>query len=169
MEETLQKSEITAVSDSTFHLWRCIIALAKSDGEIEDPEIEYIKSALASLKGLTADQRLTLGEDMVTTGGDVSALLARVTDAQDRAMIFHFGGLLSEADGELEPGEEAILKKLAATGHVPDAQVRKYFSETQAVLQQKKAAAELKALAEATPKVSPLRLFVRYMLNHLGV
>ncbi|MEZ0259909.1 MAG: TerB family tellurite resistance protein [Alphaproteobacteria bacterium] len=163
-----QKSDITAVSDSTFHLWRCIIALAKADGIIEDSEITHINSALASLKGLSAEQRLTLGEDMVMEETDIAPLLARVTDKADRALIFHFGGLLAESDGELEPGEEAILQRLAVAGNLPTAHVKKYFSETRAVLEQKKAAAELKALAEATPKVSPLRLMVRYLLKRLS-
>lgn len=163
-----QKSDITEVSDSTYHMWRCIIALAKADGIIEDSEIEYINSALASLKGLTAQQRAQLGEDMVTDSGDISPLLARVTDKADRSLIFHFGGLLAESDGELEPGEEAILQRLAVAGNLPAGHVKKYFNETRAVLEQKKAAAELKALAEATPKISPLRLMVRYLLKRLN-
>jgi uncharacterized membrane protein YebE (DUF533 family) len=169
MAESVQSSDITAVSDSTFHMWRCIIALAKSDGQIEDPEIAFINNALATLKGLSADQRLTLGEDMVAQNTDLNALLERVTDKEDRAIIFHFGTLLAESDDDLEPGEEAVLTKLAATGNVRPSDVKQYFADTQAILGQKRAAAELKALAEAQPKESKFRLMMRYLINRMGL
>lgn len=165
----VQSNEIVPVTDSTFHMWRCIIALAKADGVIEDPEIAFINSALASLKGLSADQRQTLGEDMVMPGSDFAGLLARVTDKEDRALIFHFGSLLAESDDDLEPGEEAVLTKLAAASNVRPSEVKKYFADTQAALGQKRAAAELRALAESQPRESKFRLMMRYLINRVGL
>lgn len=157
-----------SISDSMFHMLRCIIAVAQADGMIQDGELEYLKRVFADMErdfGLTAEQRMLLGEDMLRTGR-IAEFLPRVTDPADRRQLFYLGGIMAQASGELHPGEEEILKKIGA-GQLGSAEVDRLLSGIKQVLVDK---AFHDALAAGkVPPQGVLRTIIRAVLAKLGV
>ncbi|MBI1216122.1 MAG: hypothetical protein GC185_09930 [Alphaproteobacteria bacterium] len=121
------------VSNSTFYMWRCIIAIAHADGTVQPEEYKYIERIIANMDrvyGLSDEQKQTFEEDFKTPQ-NISDLLPQINDPQVRAQLIYFGGLLAHADGVVTPEEDAILKKLHAdqmAGLDMD-QIRKQVSE----------------------------------------
>lgn len=98
------------VSDSQFNMIRCVLAVAHADGIIQDEERAYINKMISKLQ-LTDDQRDTIEKDFETPQ-DVIALFDKIDDPQYKSQVIHFARLMVWKDGELDPGEEAIMKKL---------------------------------------------------------
>ena len=97
-------------------MWRCVIALAHADGHMHDKEREYLTRIIGNMDrafGMTAAQRETFAADLVTPQ-IMSALLPYINDPACRGQLVYFAGLLAHADGNLDPREDAILKKLRA-------------------------------------------------------
>jgi len=131
-----------ALNDSAFNKWRCIIAIAHADTEVKDSELEYITRAFAGLP-LSAEQTAALGEDLLPPGPDIAAVLPKVTDTEHRKELLFFGGLMAQADGDIDPREEAILRKIGA-GHLTQKQVSAYLDEAKQALENARFRAALK-------------------------
>jgi len=104
------------VSNSTFYMWRCIIAIAHADGTVQPEEKAYIERIIANMDrayGLTDEQKKTFEQDFQTPQ-KISDLLPHINDPAVRSQLIYFGGLLAHADGIVTPQEDAILKKLHA-------------------------------------------------------
>ncbi len=104
------------VSNSTFYMWRCIIAIAHADGLVQDEERTYIRRIIDNmdhLYGLTPEQKATLAADLDSPlSQNIPDLLSHINEPSARADLIYFGGLLARADGVLDPREDDILKKL---------------------------------------------------------
>ena len=104
------------MSESQFQMWRCVIAIAHTDGQLQQAEREYLGKVFASLErvhGLTPAQQKSIADDMAHAK-QVTDILPLVTEPQYRGLLVHFGETLAWADNELSLGEEDILKKLHA-------------------------------------------------------
>lgn len=104
------------ISTSVFYMWRCVIALAHADGHMNEAEREYLTRIIGNMNrafGMTAEQRAAFEADLVTPQ-KMSTLLPYINDPACRGQLVYFAGLLSHADGNLDPREDAILKKLRA-------------------------------------------------------
>lgn len=104
------------ISNSTFYMWRCIIAIAHADGVLQDAERVYIGRVIANMDrvyGLTDEQKKIFAEDF-DTPQNIGDLLPYINDPAVRGQLIYFGGLLAHADGVLSPSEKDILDKLHA-------------------------------------------------------
>jgi uncharacterized membrane protein YebE (DUF533 family) len=131
------------LDDSAFHMWRCVIAVAHADSEVGDAELSYLTRVFAD-HGLSADQRTALGEDLLPPGPDIALLLPKVTQTAHREQLFYFGGLMAQQDGEIDPREEAILRKIGA-GHLTPQQMSAWLDEAKQAIENRKFREALKA------------------------
>lgn len=126
--------------DSTFNLWRCVIAVAQSDGQVSDAELSHLQRIFADLEkayDVTPQQMTVFGEDLIPPGEDIAKLLPQVTEAADRKVLFYFGGLMAQSDGEMAPKEDAILRKIGCAGKLPEEQVNAYLAEAHEYIAEK--------------------------------
>jgi uncharacterized membrane protein YebE (DUF533 family) len=154
------------LSDSAFYMWRCIVALAHADGQVQDEELEYIDKVFAGMEkdsSLTAEQREILGEDLVTPQ-KIADLLKHVTTHGDRHQLIYFAALMAQSNGELDPGEEAIIRQIS-DGELSQAETGQLFKDVRKALDDKHMQEALaKAYAER-PK--GLRAIVRFVVNKI--
>jgi uncharacterized tellurite resistance protein B-like protein len=152
------------LSDSAFHMWRCIVAVAHADGIVQDAELEHLKKIFAGMEHdglLNADQREVLGQDLVSPQS-ISTLLKRVTGQADRVQLAYAAALMAQASGDLDPGEEQIIRKISA-GTLAEAEVNQLLSDVRRALEDK---ATQEALARAkAERPTGLRAIVRFILN----
>ncbi|TAL27996.1 MAG: TerB family tellurite resistance protein [Alphaproteobacteria bacterium] len=102
------------ISDSLFNMWRCVIALAHADGEVQSEERAYIERIIGNLDrvyGLSPEQK-KIFEDELQHAGDLKELLPHVKEPQDRASLVYFADIIVWADGTLSEEEEKLLKQL---------------------------------------------------------
>jgi uncharacterized membrane protein YebE (DUF533 family) len=106
------------VSNSTFYMWRCVIAIAHADGMIQEQERAYIQKIIDNMDrvyGLTAEQKAAFASDLnASRPQNIADLLRNINDPAIRSQLVYFGGLLARADGVVDPREDDILKKLRA-------------------------------------------------------
>jgi uncharacterized membrane protein YebE (DUF533 family) len=116
MAEVKQYKRGEPISTSTFYMWRCVIALAHEDGQVHEAERAYITRIIGNMDrayGMTAEQRAAFAQDLITPQ-KISDLLPYINDPSCRGQLVYFAGLLAYADGNLDPREDVILKKLRA-------------------------------------------------------
>lgn len=154
------------LTESAFYMWRCIIAVAHADGIVQDPELEYLNKVFAGFErdsALSTDQRATLGEDLVEPQ-NISDLLKHVTDHGDRHQLIYFAALMAKENGDLDPGEEDIIRKISA-GEMNEAEVNQLVKDVRKALDDQ----HMKdALAQAyAERPRGLRAIVRMVLNKI--
>ncbi|MEZ0223781.1 MAG: PH domain-containing protein [Alphaproteobacteria bacterium] len=99
---------------STFYMLRCVVAVASADNIIKEQELLFLRALLAHYKRhmvVSTEQVNQLKED-IRVHQPIDALLPYVTERSDREQLILFAGLLSQADGDIQPAEEAILQKI---------------------------------------------------------
>lgn len=161
---------VKTLSGSAFHMWRCIVAVAQADGQVSDAELSCLSRIFADLQkadAVSKDQMAVFGEDLVPPGPDIARLLPQVTDPGDRRLVFYFGGLMAQADGEMDPREDAILKKIGAAGKLSEKQIADYLAEAQEYCAEQSFLASLRA-SEIREK-SGFRAVVNRLLQRLAL
>ncbi|HYD18466.1 MAG TPA: DUF533 domain-containing protein [Patescibacteria group bacterium] len=106
------RQPLAPVGHSQFYMWRCVVALAHADGRVAPAERDYLNGVFSRMN-LTAAQKSTFHDDLANPQ-DLPALLRQINEPEWRGQLIYFGGLLARADGDLDPSEDAILKKLHA-------------------------------------------------------
>lgn len=104
------------IHPSLYAMWRCVICIAHADGIIQPEERVYLEKIFANLDrvyGLTPTQKITLAGDLEIPQ-NLADLLGKVTEAEYRGMLIHFGTILANADGIVTEDEEHILNMLHA-------------------------------------------------------
>lgn len=102
------------ISESLFYMWRCVVALAHADGEVQPEERAYIEKIIGNLDrvyGLTPEQKKTFEGDLAKAH-KLTDLLPHVKEPQDRAALVYFADIVVWADGVLSEDEEKLLKQL---------------------------------------------------------
>ena len=104
------------VSNSTFYMWRVIIAIAHADGIVQAEERAYIERIIANMDrafGLSDEQKNTFQSDLDNPNmQNIGELMSHINEPSVRGQVIYFAGLLVRADGSLDPREDEILKKL---------------------------------------------------------
>lgn len=98
------------IGESQFNMIRCVLAVAHADGEIHEEERAYINKMTSRLD-LSNDQCAIIDEDFETPQ-DVIELFDSIKDPNYKSQVIYFVRLMIWKDGELDPNEEVILKKL---------------------------------------------------------
>lgn len=108
--------QLPELSDSTFHMLRCVVAVAAADKLIRSQELLFLNNLLIHYR-----KRATILPSHVDrlqadlkAQQPIDALLARVTDRTDREKLVLFAGLMAQSDGEVHPAEEELVRKIHA-------------------------------------------------------
>ena len=114
--ENQAKTFLPLITDSTFQMLRCVIVVAHADNIVKESERAFLRTLVAHIQRgltLTAAHMARLEEDL-RVPQDIENLLPGVVDRSDREQLVLFAGLLAQADGEMHPNEEAVLRKIKA-------------------------------------------------------
>lgn len=106
--------EKKALSHSMFTMWRCVVAIAHADGKLVKEELDHFEKLFDNLLhyfDLTQHQRTVFSEDLYKARS-VDELFAEINDPEARDMLTGFAEALAWIDGDLDPAEEKILKRL---------------------------------------------------------
>ena len=98
------------VSESKFHMWRAIFALAHADHVVTQEERKFMNKALHE-QGFSEEQKRVLRDDMETSS-DIMNMFLRIEDQEDRSQFFYFARMLLWCDGDFAAQEQAILTQL---------------------------------------------------------
>ena len=104
------------MSESTFYMLRCVVAVACADNVIKQEELLFLRALLSHFKrhlAVSQGQVEQLKDDL-RNHQPIEALLPHVTDKADREQLILFAGLLAQSDGEVHPAEEELLQKIQA-------------------------------------------------------
>ena len=109
------------LSNSTFFMLRCVVAVACADLVVARQELIFLRVLLSHFKrryDVTPAQVAQLKADLEHSQ-PVDALLPQVTDRGDREQLIIFSAMLAQADGQVHPWEEEVLKKIRLYGAPP--------------------------------------------------
>lgn len=116
------------LSESTFNMLRCVVAVAAADNLIRSQELLFLNNLLVHFRKqaqVTAEHVAQLQADLKRQQ-PIEKLLARVTARPDREQLVLFAGLMAQSDGEVHPAEEELVRqihayctKVAAANHEP--------------------------------------------------
>ncbi len=100
------------ISDSRFHMWRAVFAMAHADGKITREEVEFVDHYLEKIPFSPA-QKKVLKDDLIHPK-KVGEMLTGVADAGDRSDFFQFATMMAWSDGDYDLREQEIVERLAA-------------------------------------------------------
>ena len=104
----------TELTDSQFHIWRTLVALAHVDGQFSPDEWKFLMPQILDLD-LTAEQKEVLYDDMYFRR-DVRTMFVKITEQADRAAFFRLANKLVYIDGDFDETERRILEELQKAG-----------------------------------------------------
>jgi tellurite resistance protein len=107
--------------ESTFYMLRCVVAIARADNIVKQEELLFIRALVSHFKRhtqISPQQMAQLKEDL-KFHQPIEALLPHVTDKGDREQLVLFAGLLAQADGDVHPSEEELLRRIQTWCGVP--------------------------------------------------
>lgn len=102
---------MTSLTDSRFHMWRAIFAMAHADGHISDEERRFMQIYLSRLP-VSPEQKSVLTDD-IQTRHEVSVMFSKVTAEKDIEDFFNFARLLVWCDGNFDEQERQIMALLS--------------------------------------------------------
>ncbi len=108
---------MTTLSDSRFHMWRAVFALAHADGHVTDEEQRFMQIYLARLSA-TPEQKQVLQGD-IEHRHDVAPLFAKISIEKDVEDFFNFARLLVWCDGDFGKQESQIMEALRQRQDTP--------------------------------------------------
>lgn len=100
------------VSDSRFHMWRAVFAMAHLDGKVTPEEIKFAEKFLKHVP-FSEEQVNVLKEDLATPQ-NVNEMLVNVSDKSDEADFFQFAQMMAWCDGNLDETERVLIERLTA-------------------------------------------------------
>ncbi|AGH97595.1 tellurite resistance TerB family protein [Micavibrio aeruginosavorus] len=98
------------MSDSRFHMWRAIFAMAHADSVVTNEERAFMYKILTE-EPLSAIQRAQLERD-ISAPQSIPDMFAKITDPDDRSQFFYFARMLVWTDGDFGAQEQKILLEL---------------------------------------------------------
>lgn len=127
------------LSDSLFHLWRCMISLIMADGLYHQSERKFLDSAIRALEQVyvvTTDHRITFADDL-REPQNIHELLPRVTEPMHRVLLPYFCEYISLLDGTQGQAEKEFVKQVREQLDTPE--LKPLQEEFQQALAKKKA------------------------------
>lgn len=98
------------ITDSRFHMWRTVVALAHADGVVVPEEEAFVENYISALP-FTDEQRAALREDL-RTPQNAYEMFEQISERSDQAEFFQFARMLIWCDGDLDRQEDQIFKHL---------------------------------------------------------
>lgn len=106
--------EKKSLSHSMFTMWRCVVAIAHADGKLVKEELDHFEKLFENLLhyfDLTQHQRNVFAEDLYAAR-NIDELFSEINEPEARDTLAGFAADLAWIDGDLDPAEEKILKRL---------------------------------------------------------
>lgn len=116
----------SGVSDSEFHVWRALFALAYSDGVLTKEEISFSAEILAEVPFSEEQENIIRGD--IVTPRDPVEMFSKVMDEEDQKIFFKYAYQLVWIDGHYDDKERKIMTKLEDM-RMSGARVEKSFME----------------------------------------
>lgn len=98
------------ITQSQFHVWRTLCAIAHADNIFRDEELRFIAGALDSIA--LSDEQTTDLKDDVANAKNYNEMFEGVTNKRDRAEFFKLARGLVWADGEYAAEEKSAMLEL---------------------------------------------------------
>lgn len=99
------------MSDSRFHMWRAVFAMAHVDGNVTQEEVDFARNYLD--RAMFSDaQKEVLSEDLIERQS-VGEMLAFVSDPADQSDFFQFSQMLAWADGDYSAQEKVLVDRVS--------------------------------------------------------
>ncbi len=108
---------MTNLSESRFHMWRAVFALAHADGHVSDEERRFMEIYLSRLP-VTPEQKQTLQDD-ISRAQDVGVMFGKITSEKDSDDFFNFARLLVWCDGDFGQQEKRIMEMMRQRQDTP--------------------------------------------------
>ncbi|MEZ0259815.1 MAG: hypothetical protein ACAH80_02335 [Alphaproteobacteria bacterium] len=115
-------AEKPPLSDSLFHVWRCLISLIMADGLYHQAERKFLDSAIRALEQayvVTMDHRITFADDL-REPQSIHDLLPKVTEPLHRVILPYFCEYISLLDGSQGQAEKDFVKQMREHLDTPD-------------------------------------------------
>lgn len=101
---------VNCISDSKFHVWRCLVALVHADGQVDAKEKDWLSHCLSS-QMLHDEQKNILREDFKSPPA-LESLLPKITEIKDFSHLLHMANILFHIDGEMTEAEKKMMASL---------------------------------------------------------
>ena len=98
------------LSDSQFHMWRALFALAHADHVVTKEEIRFMVEAMEDVP-FSGAQRATLTDDLARPA-NIEDMFLSISEAKDQAEFFKYAHALVHIDGDYAPEEQRVMLKL---------------------------------------------------------
>lgn len=108
---------MTSLTDSRFHMWRAVFALAHADGHVTDQERRFMQIYLSRLQA-SPEQKDILKND-IGQRQDVALMFSKITAEKDVEDFFNFARLLVWCDGDFGAQERQIMEMLRRRQDTP--------------------------------------------------
>lgn len=121
-----------SVSDSRFHMWRAVIALAHADARIAPEERDFIANYFQHVP-FAPEQRAVLERD-IERPQEPAAMFDKIIEPADQGEFFQFARMIVWSDGDYDAQEEAIFELVKGTqmGRVDEESLRRMVADTRA-------------------------------------
>ena len=100
----------STLTDSRFHMWRTVFALAHADGQVTEKERRFMQIYLSRIPA-DSQQKEILQKD-VSQAQDVAVMFSKITAEKDIEDFFNFARLMVWSDGDFGEQENKIMEML---------------------------------------------------------
>lgn len=101
---------LSEITDSRFHMWRAVFAMAHVDGRITPEERGFAQKYLANAPFSKPQKDVLLGD--LDRPQNVGEMLMHVTDMSDQSDFFQFSHMLAWKDGDYSAQEQSLIERL---------------------------------------------------------
>ena len=101
------------LTDSRFHMWRAVFAIAHADNVVTSEEKKYLRGVLAR-EPFSLEQKAILEQDM-ETAQDIAAMFVKIEEQNDRSQFFYHARMVVWSDGDFGEQEQKIMTRLKQT------------------------------------------------------
>lgn len=99
-----------SITESQFHMWRTLFAIAHADGVVTNEEIRFMVEAMEDVP-FSAEQKKTLNDD-IKIAQNPEEMFGRIADVRDQARFFQYARDIVHVDGDYGKAEQELLLKL---------------------------------------------------------
>ncbi len=98
------------VTDSQFHIWRALFAVAHADKVVTEEEIKFMAHVMDEVE--FSEEQLELLKDDLTNAKDAQAMFMSITEHKDRETFFDLARDLIWVDGDFHAEEQTVMVQL---------------------------------------------------------
>ena len=103
-------NNITEVTDSMFHMWRAVFAMAHADHVVTPEELSFMRKIMAEMP--FTEEQLKILENDISNPKWVGEMFDKITNDDDRSKFFYYARLMVWSDGDFDAQEQAIISEL---------------------------------------------------------